>query len=338
MRPTLVLFSTLLAAAALAACGGSTPPTGDDDTPPTDAPGGDHDGSSTGDAAPEGPCGTIVDETGWTRLVARTWTLEAGQPDTYKCVRVRVEQDMLITQMRALAPLGTHHTVVTIKDTLSGNDREGEYDCAAFSVDPQMLFASGVGSNDLVTPDGVAIQVRAGQYVNLNLHLFNASDNALACESGILVKTVPDRPGLQHAEMVFAGTFSINIPPDGQPHTAQGGCSFNAPTNVFAYWPHMHQHATHQRVVLNQGGNDVVLHDDAYTFTEQKFYREAQPIAIAAGDSIQVTCTYENNDAERVCFGDSSTQEMCFTGLFRYPATGQNIFSCTSGNPGFCPP
>ncbi len=44
---------------------------------------------------------------------------------------------------------------------------------------------------------------------------------------------------------------------------------------------------------------------------------------------MQTTCSYVNNTGATVSFGDSSTDEMCFTGIYKYPA-GSNVYSCVN--------
>jgi hypothetical protein len=50
---------------------------------------------------------------------------------------------------------------------------------------------------------------------------------------------------------------------------------------------------------------------------------------MAAGDRVRVECTHQNTTGSTVRFGDSSLQEMCFAGLYRYPAAG-GYFICTN--------
>ena len=71
------------------------------------------------------------------------------------------------------------------------------------------------------------------------------------------------------------------------------------------------------------------LLDTDYAFTEQRNYPMADTL-IHKGDRIETTCTYVNNTGHTVSFGDSSTDEMCFTGLYKYPAGG-NLFQCALG-------
>lgn len=260
----------------------------------------------------------------WTELIGRSWQVPPGSADTYKCKRIMITEDMWVTGFRAIAPLGTHHTVVTVS---TNGSQVGDYDCGVSSLDFQMLYASGVGTQELMFPEGVAMKIKAGQFINLNLHLFNASDDLLSGTSGIEIKRVKQSDVVHEADMQFAGTTQINIPSDGQPHTVSGGCQISQPITLFTIWPHMHQFATHQTFEITKGGQVMKLLDNKpYSFEEQVNYQIA-PLQLAAGDRIRTSCTYVNNSGVTVTFGDSSNQEMCFTGYYKYPAGG-NLFQC----------
>jgi hypothetical protein len=67
---------------------------------------------------------------------------------------------------------------------------------------------------------------------------------------------------------------------------------------------------------------------------EQRNYELAPTLAVHAGDSIRTDCTYTNTSStDTLTFGDSSTKEMCFTGLYRYPKQAISLFDCTEGHP-----
>ena len=269
------------------------------------------------DAVPDAPAAPDP----WTRLVTRDWSIAAGATDTYRCIRVQVPQDTWIAGYRALGPAGTHHTVLTVTDKADGP--VGEYDCSAGTLDLQMLYAAGVGTDDLTFPPGVAMRIKAGQYINLNLHLFNVTDQPLAGTSGVLVKTLAPSEVVHEADMTFAGNLDFSIPSDGHPHDVRGGCTVPREWHVFAMWPHMHQHAIHHAVTLN----GTALLDDSYQFGEQKNY--PMDVVLPAGARLDTTCTFVNNTGGPLTFGDSSNQEMCFTGMYRWPAGG-TLFDCAS--------
>ncbi len=278
-------------------------------------------------------CGKSAPSNEPTEIIGRDWTNSAGT-EKYVCIGIMVDHDMYISGFETLNPLGEHHTVLTVTDALGGlgGTMLGEYDCSVLTLDLQMLFASGVGTDALTLPDGIALPVKAGQFLNLNIHLFNATDNTLSGHSGIIATPMAPVPVDHQAEMVFSGTFDINVPP-GQTVTTGGGCMFDKDATMFAYWPHMHKHATHQTVTLTTNGVAAPLHDADFDFNDQKNYPLDPEIAIHAGDKIRTDCTYTNNDTTTLTFGDSSTAEMCFTGLYRYPKQAASLFECTEGHP-----
>ncbi|CAN5833256.1 hypothetical protein BH11MYX2_BH11MYX2_24560 [soil metagenome] len=175
-----------LALLALAACGTQgSPGTNGDDQPGTDA--GSNSGSDGGSDG--GSEGSFVPPAGYTRLLGRTWSLAAGETDTYKCVRVTLTEDTYLTNIIAHAPNGSHHAVLSIAGANNTSGADGEYNCNVGANGMVMLFASGVGTSPLDFPAGVGVKIAAGTQISLNLHLFNATDDALSGESAVWVKS-----------------------------------------------------------------------------------------------------------------------------------------------------
>jgi len=80
---------------------------------------------------------------------------------------------------------------------------------------------------------------------------------------------------------------------------------------------------------LVRNGEATPLHDMPYDFEEQKYWLQSPEIELEQDDKIRVTCSYVNDSGGLVTFGDSSDKEMCFGGMYRYPASNANIF-CTN--------
>jgi hypothetical protein len=301
-----------------------------------DGTGNNPDGGSGSDGGTPG-MDAFVPDPGYTKLISRTWTIPPGSADTYKCVRVTLTEDTYLTNIMAQAPLGTHHTVLSIADGNGTSGPDGEQDCGVGTLGMVMLYASGVGTSPLDFPTDVSVKIPAGKQIHLNLHLFNASDEPLMGESGIWVKSQPT-PTPTLAEMVFAGGFIFSIPPTGQPHPFSAGCMANSNFTLFALWPHMHVLATKSKFEVTRGSAEpIVLHDMPYSFEEQTYWKMAPEFQVQQGDRIRVTCTWVNPVGNgTVRFGDSTNQEMCFTGMYRYPAQDAGLFQCTdTGGAGF---
>jgi hypothetical protein len=266
---------------------------------------------------------------GYTRLIGRSWSVEPGVYTAYKCVRFTAQQDMYITGFEAQAPAGTHHTILTLAsedNQTAGPD--GEYDCGASSMGLVMLYASSVGTSPLDLPEGVGLEVKAGQQLHFQIHLSNVGDEPLSGETSVLVKS-QDTPPDQIAEMVLAGTFNFTIPTSATPYDVTGGCTADRDYSVFAAWPHMHELAQHQRFEVISGDNSTVMVDQPFVFGEQNYYMQSPVVGVHVGDEVRVTCTYFNASGQPVSFGDSQNAEMCFTGMYRYPVLGQGVFHCT---------
>lgn len=296
-------------------------------------------GGGTGDDDDAVDAATGIDAPipeGYARLIGRTWSLQPGQTDTYRCVRLTMTEDVYITSFKSQSPNGSHHAVLSIANTSSTMGADGEYDCSVGTLGLKMLYAAGVTTADYDFPAGVGIQVRAGEQIHLNLHLYNASDVPITGESAVFVKRVATAPAML-AEMVFAGKFLFSLRGDmpNVPQTVSGGCTVAAGRDyqLFALWPHMHKAATHQKVTITHAGVDTVLHDLAFAFGEQNFFAQSPQFHLVGGDRVKVDCTYVNNTGSTITFGDSSDAEMCFSGLYRYPTTNSSLFECTD-NPG----
>lgn len=312
-------MKAILLCALLVACGGN--PGGDDDNPPGDGPNPNVDSA-------------VIPE-GYVRLMGRTWSLPAptsSTPDEYRCVRFTPTEDMYITSIQAQAPAGTHHTVLSIAGSNGTAGPDGNDDgCDFSSLGMVMLYASGLNESKLDFPTDVGLKITAGQQLHLNLHLFNATDNAIAGDTAILVKAQPD-PTPILAEMAFAGRFQIVVQAGTQmapkTTTLTGGCNNTKNFTTFAVWPHMHKLGTHQRVSVVRGGTTTMLHDGPYDFQEQNYYLQSPMFDVMAGDRINVECTWVNPGGT-VTFGESSNQEMCFSGFYRFPAQNDGLFECT---------
>jgi hypothetical protein len=273
---------------------------------------------------PGADAGVETPPAGYVRLIGRSWDIAVGD-NIYRCVRATVPQNLYITSIVAKAPVGTHHSVLSIAGTNGTGGADGDVDCDAASIGMIMLYASGVGTSPLDFPAGVALEVRAGQQLHLNLHLANASDAPLRGETSIWVKAEPTPPPTL-AEMVLAGPidFEIEAKPDEQ--RISGECTASQPYTLFAVWPHMHRFAVHQKVELVRSDDVRVLHDRPFAFEEQS-YAQLHPMSnVSAGDKVRVTCTYVNTAGEPVRYGDGPNSEMCFAGLYRYPAMGSNQY------------
>jgi hypothetical protein len=257
------------------------------------------------------------------QLLSVDYQLDPGQ-ELYLCKWVTVEKDMLIHSITPIEGQATHHQVLAIETTANVPDGTAPCDTQAeFNVLTwKMLFASGVGSPTLTMPDNVALPVHAGDQLVLQLHLLNASTNAISSTASLDVVTLEPSAQPLAATMILAGPLPIHKStpdiPVGDNQVVTGGCTFDDPTHYFAVFPHMHQIGKHIQVTATVGGTPTTVYDADYSFDNQVF-AEFKPLDLKPGDKIGVTCTYDNQTGQPVHFGQSSLNEMCFAISYLYP-------------------
>lgn len=272
--------------------------------------GADHAG-----AAPDAPGATdgSVNTPGYSSLVTGAWSLPAAT-EAYRCVRLTATADMWVTSIHPIAPTGTHHTVLMVGPP---DAPDGAVDCDSSLVKPA-IYASGVGTDALDMPSGVAIKIAAGDQLLLNLHLFNASDAVITGTSGIEVKTTDAGAVVHEAGAVLAGKDAgLAVKPG--PSVQTGTCTLPAGTTMFAMAPHMHLLGVHMKVTF-QGAPSQVLYDKDYTFEGQRYAVLGAPVRSSGTDQLIVDCSYMNPSGTTVKFGEHTTQEMCYALALVYPA------------------
>lgn len=309
-HPGLAFLAACLGGLLVTGCGDDARSNAPDAT--TNGAGGDGiGGSGAGTATTTGTGGTGTGggaDLTWTPLITANWQLGPGSENTSDVHSVTVDHDIYVGAIRPIAPTGTHHTVLGLNDLDTGH----------------ILYASGVGTNALVFPEGIGLKLAAGDTVVLQLHLFNTSNEPLIGTSGIEIVEVAPTDIDSEADLFLPGPFDFAIPPN-QTYTHSGKCTVKAPQSLFAIFPHMHQLGSHFKSTVTVGGEQQVIHDDDYAFVHQAFI-PFSPIALQPGDSIETECTWKNTTSSTVIWGESSTTEMCFSILYRYPKQDDNGF------------
>jgi hypothetical protein len=260
---------------------------------------------------------------GYERLIEGAWSLPPSF-EKYVCVRTTMTRDTWISSLRPVAPLGTHHTVLMVGPP---DAPDGITDCTSALVAPA-IYASGVGTEPLDLPAGVAVHVKPGQQLLLNLHLFNASDAPLDGTSGVEIVAADPNTIEHEAGVVLAGRAQgLQVPPGLT--TQSGSCTTPADVTVFAVAPHMHLLGTHMKVsyASTTGGTARVLMDEPYSFDDQRFHSLSPTVVTTAGGKLTVECTYMNPTGATVVFGEHTEEEMCYALSFIYPAPA--VQSCT---------
>jgi Copper type II ascorbate-dependent monooxygenase, C-terminal domain len=249
---------------------------------------------------------------GYSLLAEGDWTLDPGTEEPDHCIKVPIKEDIYLSAIRPIAPLGTHHTFVALSDTADGPR------CVSAVATGTLIYAAGLGSQGIVLPDGVAMKLPAGKVLNLSLHIYNPTTKVLTGRSGMEIKKIDPADVKYESQTTLAGPIGFTVPPGRSVLTHE--CEIEEEQTAFVLFPHMHQLGRHLKTTITIGGVETVLHDDDFSFGDQPQI-PIDPVTFAVGDRVRTECTYENDTGNTVNFGESSDTEMCFSVLFRYPQT-----------------
>jgi hypothetical protein len=256
----------------------------------------------------------------WRVLVERAWQ-QAPNTEAWYCRRIQVTEDTYIGAFRAEAPTGTHHAIATMSPTAS---KMGDYNCGPLDTDSLMLFAGGVGMEDLSFPAGVAIKVPAGWYVNLNVHVDNRRSTAAAATSGVLIKTVAAATVQHEADMVFLGNIESSAANEIAPMSQKvilGQCNSTSDWHIVGLIPHMHDIGVEQTIkILNPDlSQGPTLLTATYNLDAQHSY--PMDVTVPVNHTFVTSCKYVNPSASKTYrLGDSAySVEQCLAGMYRWP-------------------
>jgi len=270
-------------------------------------------------------------EDGWEKLVSYSWDVAPGE--IYYCVRQTIDHDIVMDGIEAMAPLGTHHTVLSWGDPDGPDGRpDGVQEC--ISYDHQFegwLFQSSHDPGRFTFPPGFAGKIPAGKQISLNFHIYNTSDSEMTGETGIRIHPADPANVEHYATVAFMGKVSLSVPEGVSTQTGQ--CELPADLTLISANPHMHSHATHQTVVAHSSmvGDQTVLDTD-FDYDESMYFRPIEPeVPMKQGDIVDVQCTYNNDTGGILPWGqDGWTAEMCWSMIYVYPA--ESLLSAPCAN------
>lgn len=296
-RRVTVSLATLALAVAIAGCGGdstSPPP------PPQDQ---------------------------WSAVAARSWTMP-GETEGYKCVGVHVTSDGYFTGFRLASTSEVANEVLLTVTSGSGTD--GPFDCGSGSLEDELIYAASRGTTAIEFPAGFGVHVLAGQYLLLNIHLVNLADTSATDSTSIEARIGTAADVSTPIDMSLAGTFQINIPSDGQVHTATGQCAAGN-GNVLALLPLLRSRGVHQTVSSVVDNTPQPIFDADFDWEHDDYTLLATPFHIPSGASLRTVCSYVNNSGSTVNYGESANNESCFSAVYRYPLAVGILWACAEG-------
>jgi len=201
------------------------------------------------------------------------------------------------------------------------------------------LFIAESKQSSMVLPSQAAYHLNAGQFIRLEAHYINTTQGTLQ-GMGTITFTAGAAGNYQPADIMMCGSVSsltIACLPPGQSSTTLpvgfygGGSGVDfTKLKVFAFTSHEHHRGIDVKVWKSTGKNPTPsqqLYDNpSWDNPPLQSYNDSNLLTFASGEGLAWQCSYDTSaDTNKVCFGESANDEMCFIWAYYYPSVGRFV-------------
>ena len=250
---------------------------------------------------------SFLDPAEWYSFYAGPFTIPPGEERFY-CFSHTLEEELTIDELRLQSDPVVHHVIYS---KTTSPDPDGFFECdILFQNNWVPIFVAGTGDASLQMPKDAGQIFPKGTQLTMQLHLLNATPEEVTKSIPIFMRRMDETPK-EKVEVVVFGSIGINLPPK-QESEVVGTCASDSDMKIFSVFPHMHLQG--RRMVVETGADEEnlteVFREDPYDFDAQSL--SDLDLTIQQGDTVKVTCGYDNQLDQAVTFGESTTNEMCF--------------------------
>jgi len=244
------------------------------------------------------------------------FTVPAGS-ERYLCYATSLEEDVAVDGFFYSAQPVVHHFLLS---KTMGAEPDGFSECdVLFRFTWSPLFGAGASTTSLEIPEGAGHALKKGNRMLIQLHLLNTTTEDITDRVHIKMRrsTAED---LEPIGIYAFGTTEIDLPP-GEEVAISNDCELPKDVEIVAVLPHMHTLGTS---MVFETGDDPDNLEETYRIDNWSFEKQfvkGEILNFPEGTHTRTTCNFFNSSEERVTFGESTYDEMCFFVTFIKGAT-----------------
>jgi hypothetical protein len=256
--------------------------------------------------------------------MAEPYVPASSKDDDYRCFVLDpgLAEDRFITafHIHPGEPRMVHHLTLFALDSaeveqaaaaLDEEEAGPGYTCFGDTrVPSRWLAGSGPGGGAVHLPEGTGLPMGAGRKTILQVH-YNLANGILSDQTAIDFELAPSVRTV--ARVARLADVHLDLPP-GKPEVKETETlTLPEPVRLWGLWPHMHNLGAKLEVVASSSGAErCIARVNRYDFHWQGFAHYTEPIDLAAGDTMRITCTYDTMSRRaRTTWGDGTADEMC---------------------------
>ncbi len=251
----------------------------------------------------------------------------SGSDDVYRCFILDspTATDAFLTGFEVQVDNAAilHHVVLynpvaedAALDALDAADPGLGWECyGSAGVEAEVLFAWAPGGGATAFPEGTGLPLRGGGRVVAQMH-YNVVNGPGDDRSGIALSVASEVP--KPARMLWLSKSGFSLPPGQASVTESLTTEVSRDATAWGVLPHMHEVGATFRLEADRGGERECLVDvPEWDFHWQGFFFYEEPVALKAGDAVDMTCTWDTRSrTEATPFGEGTEEEMCMAFVY----------------------
>ena len=191
--------------------------------------------------------------------------------------------------------------------------------------------ASGAAQSE-VAPDGVAFEIPAGSYLAVQQHFLNETDSTVTSQSALNLYFEDAGQTFTPSHGLAITDTSISLAPGAD--TVKIHCTMQNDVQAWMQIPPMHTWGTSFYATTTHAGTTTMLQSLPTWNPDWQFspnitnYPVTAPLSLATGDTIDVTCNWNNTTSNTMQFGT----EMCVLFAATIDTANLGNIACDGGS------
>jgi hypothetical protein len=278
------------------------------------------------DAARDGPWGGAgAPAEQWVTASSGNWTMPA-RTEGYECHTELATTDEYFTGFRLASPPAAQAEVfLTMRPSVA---QKGDFGCDLSSaLGGEGVYAAGQGATALTFSEGKGVHVAAGQYLMLIVHVTNGSAFPVTASTNIEGRVAAAASVTTPIDMFFGGKTAFDIPTGVDSLDADGSCATGAAFHIVAEISLMRTLGIRERITSTSGASSQNIFNASFNPLHVVYSSLSSDFELPANSQLGVACSFENHTGAIVSSGESVRNELCLSGIYRYPTKPPGMFS-----------
>ena len=278
------------------------------------------------DAARDGPSGAgSVPAEQWVTASSGNWTMPA-RTEGYECHAALATSDEYFTGFRLASPAAAQEELFLT--TRPSVPMTGDFVCdLSYALGGEAVYAAGRGATAITFSDGKGVHVAAGQYLLLVVHVANGSGSPVTASSSVEGRVAGAADVTTPIDMFFAGKTAFSIPTGVDSLDADGSCGTGAAFHVVAELSLMRTLGIYERITATSADSSQNIFGASFDPQHIVYASLSSDFVLPANSQLGVECSFENHTGAVVSSGESVRNELCLSGIYRYPTKPPGPFS-----------